>query len=407
MSLWKWTLTGDQLILAGMVLGTALLVLLAGRVWGVRVARRIMARTRTTWDDALSRNKIFEILAWIAPMAVLYKGLDLFPGLEDVGRNVLGAVIFVQFLVLFDRVLSTVRDIYDTFPIARRRPIKGPIQLIKLFAYIIGGIVAVCLLLDKSPWGILSGIGAATAIVLLVFKDTILSFVAGIQMVANDLVRVGDWIEMPQFGADGDVIDVALHQVRVQNWDKTIVAVPTYKFLDSSFKNWRGMSEAGGRRIKRALLIDQSSVRFADKALLERLGRVQLLAPYLEARGRDIEEANKAAKADPASPLNGRRQTNLGLFRAYAQAYLRSHPRLRQDMTLMVRHLAPEADAGLPMEVYCFTNDTDWTVYEGIQADIFDHLLSAMPEFGLRAYQRNALVDGRGPEHGDAEAAGT
>jgi len=183
--------------------------------------------------------------------------------------------------------------------------------------------------------------------------------------------------------------------------------VPTYKFLDSSFKNWRGMSEAGGRRIKRALLIDQSSVRFADKALLERLGRVQLLAPYLEARGRDIEEANKAAKADPASPLNGRRQTNLGLFRAYAQAYLRSHPRLRQDMTLMVRHLAPEADAGLPMEVYCFTNDTDWTVYEGIQADIFDHLLSAMPEFGLRAYQRNALVDGRGPEHGDAEAAGT
>ncbi len=398
MALGQWTLTGDEVVLAGLVLGAALLVLLVGRFWGVRLASRVMARTRTTWDDAFSRNKILEILAWIAPLAVLYKGLDLFPVLEGAGRNVIGAIIFLQFLVLFDRVLSTVRDIYDTYPIARRRPIKGPLQLIKIFAYVIGGIVAVCLLLDKSPWGILSGIGAATAIVLLVFKDTILSFVAGIQMTANDLVRVGDWIEMPQFGADGDVVDVALHQVRVQNWDKTIVAIPTYKFMDSSFKNWRGMSEAGGRRIKRALLIDQSSVSFADAALLERLGKVQLLAPYLEAKAQDIEEANRVAKVAPGSPLNGRRQTNLGLFRAYAEAYLRHHQGLRQDMTLMVRHLAPEADSGLPMEVYCFTNVTNWTVYEGIQADIFDHLLSAMPEFGLRAYQRNALVDGRCPE---------
>ena len=393
----QWRFIGQDVALAALVLGAALLVFLAGRFWGVRLVGRILARTRMHWDDALSRNKVFEILAWIAPMAVLYKGLALFPGMEAVGRNVLGALIFVQFLVLFDRVLSTARDIYDTFPIARRRPIKGPIQLVKLFAYIIGGIVAVCLLLDKSPWGILSGIGAATAIVLLVFKDTILSFVAGIQMTANDLVRVGDWIEMPQFGADGDVIDVALHQVRVQNWDKTIVAIPTYKFMESSFKNWRGMSEAGGRRIKRSLLIDQSSVRFVDAALLERLGRVQLLAPYLEARTRDIEEANRAAATDPSSPLNGRRQTNLGLFRAYAEAYLRRHPDLRRDMTLMVRHLQPEADAGLPMEIYCFTRTVEWVVYEGIQADILDHLLSAMPEFGLRAYQRNALVDGRRP----------
>ena len=294
------------------------------------------------------------------------------------------------------KFLDALVRLYQTFDVSNRRPIKGYIQLIKLFAYILGTISVIAILLGKSPWGLLSGIGAMTAVLMLVFRDTILSLVAGIQISANDLLRKGDWIEMPSMNADGDVIDVALNTIQIQNFDKTITAIPTNKFLETPFKNWRGMSQSGGRRIKRALKIDQSSIRFADGALIERLKKVQSLTKYIKERQAEIDTANTESNASSESQLNGRHLTNLGLFRKYAVEYLRHHPKIRMDMTLLVRQLAPEAAAGLPLEIYCFTNDTDWGVYEDIQSDIFDHLLSAMPEFGLRAYQRNALVDGRG-----------
>jgi len=234
-----------------------------------------------------------------------------------------------------------------------------------------------------------------TAVLMLVFRDTILSVVAGIQITANDLLHKGDWIEMTSMGADGDVVDVALNTVKVQNWDMTITAIPTYKFLDTPFKNWRNMSESGGRRIKRSIKIDQSSIRFADEALIERLLNVQQLASYIKERQAEINTANQASGADPASMLNGRHLTNLGLFRRYAVEYLRAHPEINQSMTLLVRQLNPEASQGLPLEIYCFTSKTAWNAHEGIQSDIMDHLLASMPEFGLKAYQRNALVDGR------------
>jgi miniconductance mechanosensitive channel len=241
-------------------------------------------------------------------------------------------------------------------------------------------------LLDKSPLGILGGIGALTAILILVFRDTILSLVASIQLVAEDLVRRGDWIEMPDFGADGEVIDIALHTVKVQNWDKTIITIPTYKLIDGSFQNWRGMSEAGGRRIKRSLLIDQASVRFCDDALMEKFRRIRRLEPYLEAKRKELKRANAGVDDDDGLPLNHRILTNLGTFRAYIAAYLEENAKLRKDMTFMVRQLPPSPD-GLPLEIYVFTNDTKWVNYEGIQADIFDHLLAAMSYFDLRVFQ--------------------
>jgi miniconductance mechanosensitive channel len=234
---------------------------------------------------------------------------------------------------------------------------------------------------------------------MLVFRDTILSFVAGIRLIGGDLVRKGDWLEVPEFGADGDVIDIALHTVLVQNWDKTIVSIPTFKLVDGAFKNWRGMTEAGGRRIKRSLILDLSSVRFADETLLASLRSVQRLQSYLQTREAEVQAWNKEHGVDTDHPLNGRRLTNLGCFRAYVKRYLFENPHLRQDMTLMVRQLAPTPQ-GLPLEIYGFTNDTAWVNYESIQSDIFDHLLAALPWFGLRVYQREQSPDTRAKKLG-------
>jgi miniconductance mechanosensitive channel len=258
------------------------------------------------------------------------------------------------------------------------------VQIAKLVLYIVGGIVVVATLIDRSPLIFLSGIGAMTAVLLLIFRDTILSFVASLQLASYDLVRVGDWIEVPQFGADGDVIDIALHTIKVQNWDKTITTIPTHKLIEGSFKNWRGMSESGGRRIKRAMHVDMATIHFLDDDEMERFGRFDLLRDYIAAKRTELE----ASRSDAGSemPANTRRLTNIGTFRAYAANYLRHHPKIHRGMTLMVRQLPPTPD-GLPLEVYAFSSDTNWTRYEGIQADIFDHLLAIAPEFGLRVFQ--------------------
>ncbi|WP_285906214.1 mechanosensitive ion channel family protein [Pseudodesulfovibrio pelocollis] len=385
----------ETAIRAAVLLAAALAAYLIARFVAVRLARTLVPRSQSVFAILLMEEGVFARAALLAPAPVLSMGAELFPASATLLREAVGVYLSVTVVLILLPTINALVRLYETYEVSRRRPIKGYAQLFKLFISILGAVSVIALLLGQSPWGLLSGIGAMTAVLMLIFRDTILSLVAGVQIGANDLLRKGDWIEMPAMAADGDVIDVALHTVKVQNWDKTITAIPTHKFLDTPFKNWRGMTQAGGRRIKRSLLIDLSSIRFADDALLERLAAVQSLAPHIARRRTEIEEHNARVGADARSPLNGRRMTNVGLFRLYALDYVTNHPGTRTDMTLLVRQLQPAAEGGLPLEIYCFTNDTAWSAYEGIQSDIFDHLLAALPHFGLRAYQRDALVDVR------------
>ena len=291
------------------------------------------------------------------------------------------------------KLLDALNEVYEAHsPHARERPIKGYLQLAKILAWVVAAILVVAALVNRSPVGLLTGLGAMTAVLMLVFKDTLLSLVASMQLASNDMLRVGDWIEMPSQGVDGDVVDISLHTVKVQNWDKTISTIPTHLLISESFRNWRGMTDAGGRRIKRALLVDQRSVRFLDQDERQRLRRIALIDEYLDQQREDLQDYNAQLEAAGKDPVNNRRATNLGTFRAYVAAYLRSHPGVHQDLTLMVRQLDPTPQ-GLPLEVYCFSADVGWAAYENLAGDIFDHLLAVLPEFGLRIYQQPGGAD--------------
>lgn len=296
-------------------------------------------------------------------------------------------------LFVIDGVLNFARSIWDQLPVGKRFPAKSFIQAAKLVINLVGCIFILSALLGKSPLVFFSGLGAVTAILLLIFKDAILGLVAGFQLSVNNMVMVGDWIEMPGPGADGEVVDVSLTTVKVQNWDKTITTIPTYSLISDSFKNWRGMSESGGRRIKRSLNIDLRTIQFADESLLKRFKGIRILSPYLEQKLSDIQQHNDDVGDDLSELINGRRLTNVGTFRAYCLAYLRNHPKIHTSgMTLLVRQLAPN-EKGLPIELYAFANDTAWANYEDIQGDIFDHLLSILSEFQLSAFQEPSGAD--------------
>jgi len=305
----------------------------------------------------------------------------------------------------FDALLNAGMAIYQHSPGREHIPIRGIVQAVKLVALLFCLILTLSQLANRSPLFFISGLGALTAILLLIFKDSILGLVAGVQITTMDLVRRGDWIEMPKHGADGDVIDVSLTTVRVQNWDKTITTIPAYELVASSFRNWRGMSESGGRRICRAIPIDLNSIRFVDEELLRHLYGIRLLRPYLEQKVREIEEHNRQHISSEEIKVlaNGRRLTNIGTFRAYCIAYLRNHPAIHQDMTFLVRQMEPTAE-GLPLQIYVFVKDTRWAVYEAIQADIFDHLLAVLPEFDLHSFQLPAGRDLRGLDRTPAMA---
>lgn len=347
-------------------------------------------RTNMAWDDILARHHFFIRLSRFFPVLVLYIGTDFVLPPETfiaelVNRLALALFVLVGIWAL-DAFLSGINSIYNTYNISRNKPIRGYVQAVKIIVYLFGGIFVVSVLMDKSPWGILSVFGGLTAVLILVFKDTILGFVAGIQLSAHDMVRVGDWIEMPKYGADGDVIDVSLHTVKVRNWDKTITTIPTYVLVSDTFKNWRGMSESGGRRIKRSIYLDMNSIKFCDAQSRERFGKIALLKDYLDKREAEIDAYNLEHNVDTSMVLNGRRQTNIGVFRAYVVAYLRNHPQIHNEMTFLVRHLEPTPQ-GLPLQIYVFSKDQEWSNYEAIQADIFDHVLAAIPEFDLRVFQ--------------------
>ena len=383
---------------------TVVLILLLTALLGYVVAHRLLdiglravAKYSTyTWSDALIKNGVGKRLAQLFPAFTIHMGVNFLPsidsGLESFVMNVTSAYMMVVATITIIAVLNAANDIYESNPEARQRPIKGFIQLLQLAVVILGGLLFIAALLDQSPVLLLSGFGAMTAVLLLVFKDTLLSLVASVQLAAQDMVRVGDWIEVPQLGADGDVVDMELYTVTVQNFDKTITTIPTQRLITDSFKNWRGMSSSGGRRIKRALHIDASSIHFISEQDVNDYRRFSLLEDYLAGKNDELKKYNQTmvgATADESDDaVNMRRLTNIGTFRAYAWRYLKEHPRIRKDMTLLVRQLAP--DDGIPIELYCFTNTVKWTEYEDIQADIFDHLLAIMPEFGLQLFQRPA-----------------
>ncbi|MBT07650.1 MAG: mechanosensitive ion channel protein MscS [Rhodospirillaceae bacterium] len=371
-------------------MGCLLLVAVCSFVLTRKVVLRLViqaaGRTNTMWDDALVERGVVAQGSYLVPAVVVYFGLDFLSFDTEILARVVRAWFVFCLVIMLSRLLGAGADIYEHYPISNRRPIKGYIQLANLIVFLVGAILALCTLLDISPWGIMSGLGAMTALLILVFRDTILSLVASLQIAAYDIVRAGDWIEMPGLGVDGDVIDVSLHTVRVQNWDKTIITVPTHRLIQDSFKNWRGMTEAGGRRIKRSLLVDQTSIKFLDQATVDRLSQIEKLQPYLADKMRDLATANRGREGGDVPSLNRRELTNVGTFRAYAEAYLRENTSIHNEMTFMVRQLPPSSN-GLPIEIYVFSNNTDWEMFEAIQADIFDHLLAALPAFELRLFQ--------------------
>ncbi len=361
----------------------------------VRIVKRISERTEHTWDDALIEHKVAARLAQILPALVFYFGLNLVPGLPEavvtVGENVAVAYALLMLSLTVSAFLTAVNSIYEQYPISRERPIKGYLQVAKIVVFVLVGVLIAAVLMERSPVLLLSGFGAMTAILLLVFRDTILSLVASVQLTSLDMVRVGDWVEMPQCNADGDVIDISLHTVKIQNWDKTFTTIPTHRLITDSFKNWRGMGESGGRRIKRDLRIDINSIRFMTPEEIERCKSFVLLTDYIEDKLKELADYNSNIGQE-AADVNLRRLTNVGTFRAYVLNYLKNHPKIHREMTLIVRQLQP-GPTGLPLEIYAFTNITDWAIYEDIQADIFDHLLAVAGEFGLSMYQEPAGRD--------------
>lgn len=348
-------------------------------------------------EDRKIRMDIFSHLANIVPALFLAYSITAIPIIHDhmetIVRNVCYAFIVLTSALALNRIIDLINIIYQRRPDAHDKPIKGYMQLLKIFIFTIAVILVIATLINRNPLILLSGLGAMAAVLILVFQDTLLSLVASIQLGTNDMVRIGDWIEMPSQNADGFVIEVALHTVKVQNWDKTITTVPVRKLITDSFKNWRGMFESGGRRIKRSLYIDQRSVRFLDDAEVQRLEDFMILNDYLHDKRKELSEWNKRLDEQGAKPINGRRITNLGTFRAYVEHYLRNNQNINQDMILLVRQLQPGA-AGIPLEIYCFTKDVRWIQHENAQADIFDHLLAILPVFDLRVFQQCSDTSG-------------
>lgn len=384
-TMWAWILS-YLLIIAILVLATLVL-------------RQIVLRLTLAWlekrefqiKQPLLRNRVVEKISWFIPILLLHLSIDTLLPVDSSAYVILKRMMMAFFVILavlsINGFLSAGVDWFRTLKKQRADVLQGFVDAGKIITWIFGGIFLVSIFSGMSPWGIISVLGGMTAVTMLVFKDTIVGFVASIQLTTTDMVRVGDWVEMPSYGADGDVISMSIHTIRVQNWDKTITTIPTYALVSNSFKNWRGMAECGGRRIKRSILIDISTIRFCDDQMLARFGRIRLLQDYLAGKEAEIQQYNEAHDyAQDDLLINGRRQTNIGIFRAYAIAYLKSNPNIHQDMTFMVRQLAP-TETGLPLEIYVFSKDQRWVYYEDIQSDIFDHLLAALPLFDLRAFQ--------------------
>jgi miniconductance mechanosensitive channel len=362
----------------------------------LRLAGKLAKRTRAKWDDTLLEYRVFHTGAHVVGALVVYALVPAVfanrPTLSATIRNVLEAYVLLVALLAVTRALRAFLDVYQAKHPESRLPMRVLVQATTIAMWFVGLIIVVSLLIDQSPTVLLGGLGAMTAILAIVYKDSLLGFVAGIQIASNDLLRKGDWIEMPDYNADGSVTQIGLTTIKVQNWDKTITSIPSYAIIADSFKNWRRMSESGGRRIKRAIQIDMNSVQFCTQDMIERFRRIDDLKGYIDEKQRELQDWNAERDIDDSVLVNGRRMTNLGTFRAYLVSYLRNHPMINQDMTFLVRQLRPAAD-GLPIEIYVFSADKRWAAYEDIQSDIFDHVLAVIPQFDLRVYQHPSGKD--------------
>ena len=397
---------GEDFAATGARTGVSILVALAALI-AHRLARgpvlrtidSLIRRTNTDWDDALIERRVLHRLAHLVPGLVIYRLAPLalvgHARLQEIADTGVQIYLVLTSMLVIDALMSTTVDIHRSTKTSREISIKGLIQFLKVILYFLCGVFVVSVLLGKSPFYLLSGLTALTAVLLLIFRDAILGLVAGIQLSVNRMVARGDWIEMPKYGADGDVLDVTLTTVKVQNWDKTITTIPTYSLISESFKNWRGMQDSGGRRIKRSVHIDISTVKFLDEQMIERFGKIQYITDHIEHKKQELAEYNELNQVDLSHLANGRRMTNVGTFRAYVEAYLKNHPQISQEMTFLVRQLAP-TPKGLPIEIYVFCKDKVWANYEAIQGDIFDHILAIIPIFDLQAFQEPAGKDFRG-----------
>ncbi|ADH87267.1 mechanosensitive ion channel family protein [Desulfurivibrio alkaliphilus] len=386
----------ESLVAVAAHLGALLIFLLlaffslwVARHWLSPVLKSFSTKSASDWGRVLAEKNFFHRLAHLLPVSVLYFTIDIFfpdTASGEVFRRLLLIAFVLVGLRSLDALLQGLNLILARHPLATGKPIKGYTQALTIIIYVLAGIFVIAIITDKSPWGLLTLMGGLTAVILLVFKDTILGFIASVQLSAHDMVRVGDWISMPQYNADGDVVDVNIHTVKVQNWDRTYATIPTYALVSDAFTNWRGMQESGGRRIMRALYIDMNSIGFCTPEMLVKLSEIELLQDYIANKEQEIQEYNAGHVKKTDNWVNGRHQTNIGVFRAYVTNYLRQHPKIHQEMTFLVRHLQPTPQ-GLPLEIYVFSREQAWAVYEGVQADIFDHLLAALPHFGLRVFQ--------------------
>lgn len=364
---------------------------------------RLVKKTKATWDDVVFDRKVMIYLSHLVAPIILYILLPLAisnAGLLTFILRICMIYIIAVFLKFISALLSALYHVYSEREQFRDRPLKGLLQTVQVILFFICGIIIVSILIDKSPMVLLTGLGASAAVLMLVFKDSIMGFVSGIQLSANNMLKVGDWIEMPKYGADGTVIEVTLNTVKVRNWDNTITTIPPYALVSDSFQNWRGMQESGGRRIKRSIRIDMNSVKFCTPEMLAKYRKIRLLKDYIEETEKVVEEYNKEHGIDNSVLVNGRRQTNLGVFRAYLTNYLRSLPAVNQDLTCMVRQLQP-TEQGIPLELYFFSSIKAWIPYEGVQADVFDHVLAIIPEFDLHVFQNPTGEDFRALSRND------
>lgn len=357
----------------------------------LKAIARLVSQTKATWDDIIFDHRVMVHLSRMVIPVIIYIFIpvafaDATSGTLNFLLRICQIIILISFLSFINSLLKAVYTVYSEKEQLRDRPLKGMLQTLQVMVWFIGAIIIVSILINKSPVSLLAGLGASAAILLLVFKDSIMGFVSGVQLSANDMLKVGDWIAMPKYGADGTVIEVTLATVKIRNWDNTITTIPPYLLVSDSFQNWRGMRESGGRRVKRSINIDMTSIRFCTSEMLTKYRRIQLLADYVEKTEGVIKEYNEERGIDNSILVNGRRQTNLGVFRAYLMAYLRSLPDVNQELTCMVRQLQP-TDHGIPMELYFFCSIKDWVPYEAVQADVFDHVLAIIPEFDLRVFQ--------------------
>jgi miniconductance mechanosensitive channel len=385
----------QSLIVIGFIILLSLVIdIIMKRIIIVSI-RTYVKRSENEWDDIFLENKVFNRLAHIAPALVLYYSIHLafdMPLIVTLIRKVSVIYIIIVSLLVGNSFINSLHDIYLRFPISKDKPIKGYVQVLKLFLYMVTAIILISYITGTRPYTLLAGLGAMAAVLLLIFKDTILGLVASIQISVNNIVKPGDWIEIPNRHVDGNVVEITLNTVKVQNFDNTISTVPTYALVSESFTNWRGMQESEGRRIKRAVNIDMKSVRFLNEDLIKKLRKIQILKPYIDQQLEDIQKFNEENHIDPSSPVNGIRMTNLGTFRKYMEAYLNQIPQIHKELTLLVRQKEP-SDKGIPIEIYVFSKEKGLINYENLQADIFDHMLAVIPEFELQVYQSSGVKD--------------